>query len=243
MLDLFDRVVDFPQPTHIGDLMLTRFYDEAAASAADGPAEVELERSVPDDQQARWRVLVAATLAAETEAHGKFRLRRTQTTRLAEVYRIVGDGFRASGLPLHAALCYDHAAEQHLLLGDQKARDQCSLAAKRARHEARDPGPKKVLEACADALVGYGYLPYRLLGWVLVQLFFFGSVLWLVQPPGFGVLESFHMSLLDFLNPLGIGDVSGLNGAGQSLLVAESYAGTISTSVFFALLVRRWFNA
>lgn len=241
VLDRFDRTVDSPPPESVGDLMLTSFYDELASPGPDG-SRVALER-VPDDQQTRWRSLVGGLLAAETEAHGKFRQRRSQTARLAETFRTVGAGFRESGLPLHAATAYDRAAEQYLMLGDRMARDKSSLAATRCRHEARDLDFRKLAEACANAVVGYGYLPYRLLGWVLVQLALFGLVLWLLEPAGFGIVAAYHMCLLDFLNPLGIGDVAGLNGAGQSALVLESYAGTISTSVFFALLVRRWFNA
>ena len=241
VLDQFDRTVESPPHTSVGELILITFYDELLSLSHDG-SRVALER-VPDDQQTRWRTLVGAQLAAETEAHGKFRQRRSQTMRLAEVFGVIGDGFRGSGLPLHAAAAYDHAAEQHLLLGDQTARDRCLLAARRCRHEARERDLVKVAESCANALVGYGYLPYRLLGWVLVQLVIFGFVLRLIEPSGLGIVEAYHMCLLDFLNPLGIDDVSGLSGAGQSLLVVESYAGTISTSVFFALLVRRWFNA
>lgn len=241
VLDQFDRTVDAPAHPSIGDLMLTDFYDGLAALGPEG-SRVGLER-VPDLQRTHWRVLVGALLAAETETNGKFRQRRGQIDRLAEVLQAVGDGFRDFGLPLHAAAAYERAAEQHLLLGDRNSRDRCSLAATRARHEARDRGFRKLAEACANALVGYGYLPYRLLAWVLVQLAVFGFVLWLAEPRRVDVVEAYHMSLLDYLNPLGIGDVSQLTGVGQSLLVLESYAGTISTSVFFALLVRRWFNA
>ena len=220
--------------------LYTDVQEAATASEEDAPA---LEGSFTLDVQEQWLIHVKGLLAAETEVHGKFQVRRNDSTRLATMLELIGAGFRTTGLPLHAARAYEQAADQHRLLRDQRAQDMCMLRATRARHAAERSGVRKILAACGDALVGYGYLPFRLLGWVLVQLALFSVLLWTMTPPEIGAIQATHLCLVNYLNPLGIGDIGPLKGPGRSLLVVESYAGTVSTSVFFALLVRRWFNA
>jgi hypothetical protein len=243
ILELFDRQPAPAIGNQGGRLLLARVYDDVAAADAEHEGSLRIDGSITTGEQARWRILVAALLAGEAEVHGKFRLRATQSVRLAAVFERIGAGFLASGLPLHSALAYESAAERCLVLHDQAARDRCLLAAIRARHVARPRGARKALEYLSAAFVGYGYLPYRLLGWVLVQIVCFSVLLWVVARPHVGAAEALHMCLLNYLNPLGLGDIEPVDGGGQVLLVVESYLGTVSTSVFFALLVRRWFAA
>lgn len=50
------------------------------------------------------------------------------------------------------------------------------------------------------------------------------------------------MGVTGFLNPPGPGDTQDLHGAVRVLFVIEAWTGAVSMSVFFALLVRKWFR-
>jgi hypothetical protein len=240
---LFDRLIAPASRDAEGRLLLIDCYQEVLNPAETHSGTPAIEGTVTRDEQEQWRRLIKALLAAEVEITGKFKLRRADSTRLARMLERIGVEFRATGLPLHAAYAFERAVGLYSLLGDNRATDNCLLAGTRARNAARDPGLHRVLGATADALIGYGYLPFRLLWWALAQLVFFSCLLWLVTPPDIDVIRAAYLSLFDFLNPLGFGDISALKGPGTSLLVVETYSGTISMSVFFALLVRRWFIA
>jgi hypothetical protein len=97
------------------------------------------------------------------------------------------------------------------------------------------------LETISAVLCGYGYQPYRLLGWVILQLASFSLVLTLISTGS--VVDSVYMCLINYLNPLGVGDTKEMPHSAWILLVVEGYTGAVSLSIFFALLVRRWFRA
>jgi hypothetical protein len=220
------------------------FYREAVNT--DEPHGIQTPASEKDSEpgvRQRREDCVRALLAAEAEIQGKFQLRDNANLRLADMLERLGAAFREVGLPWHAERAYQLAAERHRQRRDLRSQDRCLLKETLARHAAEDRGLTKAGTFLGYWLVGFGYLPFRLLRWAGAQLVLFTVLLWVVTPWSVGMAQVAHMCLLDYLNPLGISDVAALNVPGKSLLVAESYAGTISTSVFFALLVRRWFNA
>jgi hypothetical protein len=205
------------------------------------PEDSTLAGSLPDDDDRR-RSLLTALLAAEVEARGPLRLTRAQSVRLAETYQCLGSKLLSHKLPLHAALAFERAAGLYLQVENHFARDQCLLAQARARH--RSPGPLRIkaLETISEVLCGYGYQPYRLLGWVALQLVVFSLALTLISTGS--VLDSLYLALTGFISPPGLDDLQALrlSGSARILLVAEGYFGVLSLSVFFALLVRRWFR-
>jgi hypothetical protein len=220
--DVLDRYVP-PGPRTRESLVFAHLYS-AAISAAPEAAE---------------RTAIAALLAAEAESRGPLRLTPAQTTRLALILERLGRRLLDARLPLHAALALTRASALYLQVENQRARDRCELLGLRARHGARDRGWLKALEKVSDLVCGYGYEPYRLLGWVLVQLAAFSAVIIVGYRTSVG--EGLYICLVNYLNPLGLGDSRELR-SGAWLLVAESYAGLVSMSVFFALVVRRWFR-
>jgi hypothetical protein len=222
--DILERYVP-PGPRRRDSLVFAHLY----------VAEPQAERG------ARRRALLTALLAGEAEARGPLRLTQAQSIRLAEVFKRLGSGLLTDGLVLHAALAFDRAAGLYLQVGDHRARDGCLLAQARARHRAPGRGALRVLEALSSVLCGYGYQPYRLLGWVVFQLAAFSVALSLIS--GISILRSSYMCLVNYLNPLGLGDTAQVPHSAWVLLVAEGYLGSVSLSVFFALVVRRWFRA
>lgn len=231
---LDDYVRDLPREPRKTDALVFHSLYQAAIP----PAIVDADGLAPDEHEV-LRGLLAALLAAETEANGPLRLTTAQTRRLGSVVTKLGDELRRWRLPLHAALAFTQAAALFQTADDQGSRDNCVLASLRARHEAREPGIAKVRETAADWLCGYGYQPYRLLGWGAFQLVVFSLLFILVF--GTSVANGTYVALVNYLNPLG-SDESGLPTSARIPLVIESYAGLISTSVFFALIVRRWFR-
>jgi hypothetical protein len=190
-----------------------------------------------------------ALLAAEVELRGPLRLSRTQNIRLADTYEQLGHRLLSAELPGqkaktflpgHAAMALLRASGLHALNEDIDAQDRCGLALARARRTATYPAWRRSTGWASDLLCGYGYRPFQLLGWIAAQLLLFTVVLWLTTP--IPITTSLHMCLINFLNPLGLGDLEEVGRAGRPLLIIEAYAGSVSTSVFFALLVRRWFR-
>ncbi|WP_327109805.1 hypothetical protein OHB12_18230 [Nocardia sp. NBC_01730] len=193
--------------------------------------------------------LLMALLAAEVELRGPLRLSRTQNMRLADTYEQLGHrllsaelpGQRAKTfLPGHAAMAFLRASGLHALNEDIDAQDRCGLALARARRTAIHPAWRRSAGWASDLMCGYGYRPFRLLVWIAALLLVFTVALWLSTP--ISITTSLHMCLINFLNPLGLGDIEKVSRAGHVLLIIESYAGIVATSVFFALLVRRWFR-
>jgi hypothetical protein len=89
----------------------------------------------------------------------------------------------------------------------------------------------------SDLTCGYGYKPYRLLGWVLVQLLAFWVVLGIASDTT--SLHNLYLAAVNYINPAG---TDNLRAGVKAILVVESYSGLLSLNVFFALLVRRWFR-
>jgi hypothetical protein len=221
--DVLDRSLP-PGPRNRESLLFARIYDTRDASAG----------------QERRGELLTKLMAAEVESRGPLRLTQAQNERLATIFERLGSLLLGHDLLLHAALAFDRAAGLFRLLGDEPARDRCLYARTRARQKAASRGWGKTVSAISWALCGYGYKPYWLLGWVLFQLVFFSAALLVTAHASFW--PSLYMSLTNYLNPLGVGDTEQLGSVGRIILVAESYGGSISLSVFFALLVRRWFR-
>ncbi|MGH4027117.1 MAG: hypothetical protein ACRDRV_21310 [Pseudonocardiaceae bacterium] len=228
--DVLDRYVP-PGLRHRDSLVFAHLYADASELA---PAD----RGVSPDEQ-RYRLIIAL-LAAEVEARGPLRLTRAQNLRLAEIYRGLGRELRTYRLPLHAALAFEQAAGLYLEVEDHRTRDQCLLAQARARHQSPRPFGTRVLETVSEALCGYGYQPYRLLGWAVLQLVVFSLLLVLISPGS--LADDIYLALTGFISPPGLDDSEAMSGLIRLLFVVEGYVGVMFVSVFFALLVRRWFR-
>ncbi len=197
---------------------------------------------VPDEEG--WRVpsaLAAALIAAEAEFRGPLRLSARRQTLLAEVYERLGGQLIDMELPAHAALSYRRAEALFRMNEDIQGEDRCGLKLARADTRALPPGLRRWAGQMSDVLCGHGYRPFRLLGWVAVQLVLFTALGLLIG--GRSATETVYMCVTSFLNPLGPGDTDDLHAAARPMYAVESWAGTVSMSVFFALLVRKWFRS
>ncbi|WP_162958298.1 hypothetical protein [Nocardia yunnanensis] len=184
--------------------------------------------------------LLAALIAAEVEFRGPLRLSRTQNRLLAEAYERLGPPLVQAGLPAHAALAYRRAASLYRLDEDTDAEDRCGLALAQAKRRAQPARWKRVGGLVPDLVCGYGYRPFRMLWFVALQLVvFLGAVLLRADQP---IAVTVFQVLMNYLNPLGVGDTLNLRVGGRAIFVVESYLGAVTMSVFFALLVRRWFR-
>lgn len=192
------------------------------------------EESSADD---RCRTLLAALMAAEVEFRGPLRLTQAQNGRLAAILERIGTACGKEGLPLHAALAFERAAGIYLLLSDNAGRDRCLYARARFRQKATRAGLAKALLSVSWTLSGYGYKPYRLLFWVAIELVVFSIGVALTVPGS--LWHGIYLSFTNYLDPQGSEQLAG---SAQVLLVTESYVSAVSLSVFFALLVHRWFR-
>lgn len=216
-----------PQRRDAGALVFTHLY-----SIAQDP---------PEDEEG-WRVpptVLAALIAAELEFHGPLRLSARQNMLLAAEYERRGDQLRKFGLPLHTVLAYQRAVALYRIAEDVDATDRCGLQLARARTRALPFGARRLVRNFSDALCGYGYQPFLLLFWVIAQLVVFSAI-------AVGIVGlhryALYMSATSFLNPVGLCDVTTLSAAAATLFAIESWFGAISMSVFFALLVGKWFR-
>jgi hypothetical protein len=178
---------------------------------------------------------LCALLAAEVEFRGPLRLSRTQNALLAAHYERLGWVMRHADLPRHAALAYGRAVSLYQTGDDTDAADRCGLAQARARCRALPWGARRVLGLCTDLIAGHGYRPFRMLAFISIQLLGFVAAAVATGHPYSAALV--YTVLNDYVNPSG-NDRYG----GPLLFVLETYAGTVSLSVFFALLVRLWFR-
>ncbi|MEV0297866.1 hypothetical protein [Nocardia sp. NPDC050710] len=195
-----------------------------------------------EDEDARGvsTEFLAALLAAEVEFRGPLRLSRTQRTLLADVYERLGEFVASAGLPAHAALAFGRAGGLHRQNEDDDAEDRCGLAKARARTQAVQPPWHRIGRWISAVSCGYGYRPFRLLGWMGLQLVLFTTAITALTGRAFA--DAAYLCMTNYLNPAGLSEAKDLGAAAEILLIIEAYAGIVSTSVFFALLVRRWFR-
>ncbi|MEV0436169.1 hypothetical protein [Nocardia sp. NPDC050413] len=235
-LDDFDRIVagflDVPellivQPT--GKLRFGTLYDRDADPGHDDEA---------------WRARkpsIAGLIAAEVEFRGPLRLSPTQNSLLAAQFEKLGAALTRSGLPAHAVRAWTNAMELHRRAHNSDAEDRCGFALARARRATLAPGWDRGVSAAADLLCGYGYRPFRLLAWVAVQIAVCTGIALLLAGTK-SPADVVYLAVLTFLNPLDPGNVAGMEPQAKLLFAAEACLGAVSMSVFFALLVRRWFR-
>jgi hypothetical protein len=212
-------------------------YQPARLHYRDSLAFARLYERMPASEDERPHVVLGALMAAEVESLGPLRLTQAQNIRLAAILERIGRDCAADGLPLHASRAFDRAAGIYLLLSDNHARDRCLFARTRYRHKASGRGLPKAFLFLSWILCGYGYKPYRLLLWVAVQVVAFTLAIALITPSAIG--DGVYLSLINYLDPQ---TPDRLPTTIKALLVAENYLGIISLSVFFALLVHRWFR-
>jgi hypothetical protein len=195
----------------------------------------EPDEASPED---RHRVLLIALMAAEVESRGPLRLTHAQNSRLARIFERIGAACGEERLPLHAALAFERAAAIYLVLSENSARDRCLHAKARYTQKATKRGFKKAMLAISWILCGYGYKPYLLLLWVMIELVVFTTLVAFTVHDA-TLWDRILLSFTNYLDPQGAEKATEL---GKALLVIESYVSAVSLSVFFALLVHRWFR-
>ncbi|MFC8380599.1 hypothetical protein [Nocardia sp. NPDC057272] len=196
--------------------------------------------AAPGDEA--WRTpLIAGLIAAEVEFRGPLRLSPAQNTLLAARYETLATALTRADLPAHAVRAWSGAVELHRRAKNAGAEDRCALALARARRRTAAPGWRRGVSIVSDLLCGYGYQPFRLLGWVVVQIIVCTALalLWAGNKPW---TEVVYLGVLTFLNPLDPANAVGMAPQARILFAAEAWLGAVSMSVFFALLVRRWFR-
>ncbi|MEV0045611.1 hypothetical protein AB0H60_19405 [Nocardia rhamnosiphila] len=240
MVSLVLECYDPPGARRIrNNLALADIYFEAGAVL-----DVASMSEQPDPHEPRPEVpaeYFAALLAAEVEFHGPVRLNYTEKSLLADLYERVGEWMLEYELFTHAAFAYKRAAIVHYQNEETTAQERCELASTRARRAALPVGLRNLGMLSADLLCGYGYLPFRMLGWILAQIILF--TLLLVLPGEYSETGMVHAGIINFFSPLGLGDTSGYSGATRIVLVIESFAGTLSVLAFVVLLARRFLRA
>ena len=201
------------------------------------PEYYEWRKITSGDPETRRAAVIRSYLATETERRGQFRISRSQNLRLADHFDAMGTEFLALGMPGHAALAYQSAADQYLPLQQKSRRQRALLNWRRAQHMARPSGVSRFFEGLYDGICGYGYRPFRMLGWMAVTLVAFSVAVWLCGRADY--TKSLYTCLVDFLNPLSFGELdNAFSGAAQVLMVIESYVGTVSMAIFFAFLIK-----
>ncbi|MFC9897501.1 hypothetical protein ACFVMC_27740 [Nocardia sp. NPDC127579] len=189
-----------------------------------------------------WRTpLIAGLIAAEVEFRGPLRLSPTQNALLAGQYETLAAELSRCGLPHHAVRAWNGAVELYRRAKNTAAEDRCGLALARTRRRTFAPGWRRGLSAVSDLLCGYGYRPFWLLGWVVAQIVVC-TALGLLWAGNKSTTEVVYLGVLTFLNPLDPGNAQGMAPQAKVLFAAEAWLGAVSMSVFFALLVRRWFR-
>lgn len=219
-----------PSSRRVGDsLVFSHIYRDADPDVLDNAG-----------RELACETVLTALFAAEVEFRGPLRLSRTQSTLLAEVYEELGEQLSAHRLPAHAALAYRQAYRLHTITENPRGQDRCGLNMARAKTRARSPRWRRLPGQASDLLCGYGYRPFLLMAWIAVEIALFVVVFYLASGVGFGTAT--RVGLLNFLNPVGTEDLPTLGSFARATLIVESYAGIVSTSVFFALLVRQLFR-
>ncbi|MET7769690.1 hypothetical protein [Nocardia sp. NPDC005366] len=196
----------------------------------------------PDEENGRVpSATVAALMAAEVEFYGPLRLSNRQNGLLAKEYELLGEQLSGVQLYAYAALAYRRGAALYRLNEDEQGQDGCGLQLARARTRATPVWWRRSAGQMSYALCGHGYRPSWLLGWVAVQLVLF-TVVGLLFGGNPSATESVYMTVTGFLNPVGPGDIEHMHAVARPLFALEAWVGTLSMSVFFALLVRKWFR-
>ncbi|MGK8490826.1 hypothetical protein [Nocardia asiatica] len=232
VLDTYDP----PGIRRRGDtLVFASIYFEADAlvrvrSMSDPRAKEYREAAVPPEY-------VAALLAAETEFHGPVRLSYRQKAQLAEIYERLGHWMVAFNLFAHAAFAFRRAALAYYQNEEPDAQERCELAHARARRRTLPPGPERLGLALVDLLCGYGYLPFRMLGWMSVQIVVFTTAIAIASD--MPLATAVYMGILNYFSPAGLGDTEGIGQQGRILMMIESVTGTLFVLAFAVLLSRR----
>lgn len=187
--------------------------------------------------------LLAALLAANVEARGPLRLSRAQTENLAETLTGLGTALDKQKLHRFAESAFARAAHLYLETENHSARDDCLYRRAAARHAYRPHDWRRRMETVSNLLVGYGgHRPFRLLGWLAVQLAVVCAVVISVPGARQPWTDTLYTTVQNFINPMGIRNTDLMPHGVRAALAFESYLGAVALSVFFALLTRKWFR-
>jgi hypothetical protein len=189
----------------------------------------------------RRDVQFAALLAAHIEARGPQRLTADQTDQLASILTRLGAAFQRQGLYRFAESAYVRAARLYLETENFSARNDCLYLSAAAQHAYRANSWRRRLDTVSALLVGYrGHRPFRLLGWMAAQLTVIYVTFMAIPGSRESWTDTLYITLQNFINPAGISDTVPMPHGELIVLVIESYLGTVSLTVFFVLLVRKW---
>ncbi|WP_328711185.1 hypothetical protein [Nocardia salmonicida] len=229
---------------HGVEQILLRYTPPSSRRSGDSLVFADIYRNVDRYASSNTRNLnaaFAAFFAAEVEFRGPLRLSRTQNSLLADIYEGVGIQLLTAGLPMHAALAFRQAAHLHTVNENPRGQDRCSLAHARARTKAGRSRSRRIGGYISDLLCGYGYRPFRLLAWIAIEIVLFTVTVSLLAPPE-DAAQMTYLATVGILSPPGWDDVQPQSSSVLLILTAEAITGLVSTSVFFALLVRRLFR-
>ncbi|MFD3702529.1 hypothetical protein ACFWUP_05230 [Nocardia sp. NPDC058658] len=228
---------------HGVEQILLRYSPPSSRRSGDSLVFADVYRNVDRYARSNTRNLnatFAAFFAAEVEFRGPLRLSRTQNSLLADIYEGVGGHLLDARLPMHAALAFRQAAHLHTVNENPRGQDRCSLAHARARTKAGRSRTRRVGGYISDILCGYGYQPFRLLAWIAVEIALFTVTVNQLAPKD--VNQMTYLATVGILSPPGWDDVKEQAASVTLILTAEAVTGLVSTSLFFALLVRRLFR-
>ncbi|MEZ0113212.1 hypothetical protein ABH920_007242 [Catenulispora sp. EB89] len=219
-------------------------FARAASSTRPGPLVLEEFYDGTPRLSQPYADLIATLLAARSEANGRVFLSRAEGRVIAESLERTGKSLLSMGFSLFAERAFDEAATVHSRIRDAQAEDRCKYWQLEA-HRRTYPWwhPMRFVGLPLRWLVGYGYKPMRLLVWIVVVIAGFAVyLLHLTRNPGATRGDALFMTLQNFVNPIGLGDVKSISPTWETPLEVETYTGDILRNVFFVLLIRKWFR-
>ncbi len=189
-----------------------------------------------DDPRARE---VALLIAAELDFCSPLHAR--QNLALAEIFEALGDALSTHGLTDLSVLAFRRATRLYALSEDRRGEERCGIRFARANTAATKSRVRRWAGHAAFLLCGYGYRPSYLLGWVVGQVLVFTAV-GLLLAGDIAWTTTVYLTVTAFLDPIGPDDARAVGSSAHPLFALESWMGAVSMSVFFALLVRKWFR-
>ncbi|MRH91236.1 hypothetical protein GFY24_27985 [Nocardia sp. SYP-A9097] len=244
---LLDEYIPPPSPQPRNTLTFANTYFEAASVGAvealsrdpdiDLVAAVRARESKAHDPPKALVGYLTALLAAEVEFRAS-QLTYTQKVLLANVYERIGTSMLVEfELYIHAMFALNRAIVLYRQTDDFDAQDRCGLSSARARHKTLPPGLRRAVSSALDLLCCYGYRPFRMLGWLALQIV--ASTLALRIVTDISTSLVLYTGIANCFSPLGLGDLAGFGQGARAILVTESSLGTLTVLLFVVFLSRR----
>jgi hypothetical protein len=181
--------------------------------------------------------VLTALFAAEIENHSRRDLTTNQVSELANAFERIGNALLRIELPQHAAFAFERARRAYLKVNDLDARSRCLYGLAQAERRTSQKLTWKWLRCTVLwALAGYGFRPWRLLSWIIVQFLVLATIHTIVANRPF--VTSCYAIVVNYID-LSVDDRLTSGGV---ILIIDGYTGVLTTSVFFALLIKHWFR-